>query len=337
MLQFIQVNCQIFRKAGLKDHLMFDILGASKDFLTNCYNREGLDSFLGQMEMNYQIQKAPFSVFIIDVDHFKFFNDKYGHLCGDEVLKYFSSSIRLDLEEETNYAFRFGGDEFLVVFPNKTAKEVHILAERLRRNIKARPCLYKGQIIRMGFSGGIACYPEDTDKVQELLEKADRALYAVKKKGRGRVLTYSGMKREAMIQRTVWAILILGLAAWVLIVKDDAQSYLKKLVSDTKITLSSYRQTIEEKLSTFSQYKPESVAPSFQPIIKPLASTPTPTPVAPVVTVDVIYLKNGGVLRGEILSEEGDIVHMETKLSTGTGSVKLAKSEILNIERDVAA
>src|SRR3989338_2726809 len=110
-------------------------LGLRKDTLTNCYATEGFNPFLVQMEAEYVATRVPFSILIMDVDHFKAFNDKHGHLNGDEVLKYFSSALRLDLEDEVNVPFRYGGDEFVVVFPNKSANEAFSLAQRLRKNM----------------------------------------------------------------------------------------------------------------------------------------------------------------------------------------------------------
>ena len=123
--------------------------GIVKDFLTNCYSREALLPFLRKMEEEYTINKTPFSVLIMDVDSFKSFNDSYGHLTGDEVLKYFSSSMRLDLEDEENFAFRFGGDEFIMVFPRKTPLEALRLGTRLKKNMRTRSCLIKGKQIRV--------------------------------------------------------------------------------------------------------------------------------------------------------------------------------------------
>ena len=147
-----------------------------KDFLTNCYAREGLIPYLKKMEEEYLTNKRPFSVLIMDVDHFKSFNDKYGHLYGDEVLKYFSSSMRLDLEDEENAAFRFGGDEFVTVFPNKAPGDAYRLASRLRKNIRTRSCLIKGRQISITFSGGISGYPTDANTIEDILDKADKAL-----------------------------------------------------------------------------------------------------------------------------------------------------------------
>src|SRR3989338_1580528 len=118
------------------------------------------------MEEEFLTNKKPFSVLILDVDHFKSFNDKYGHLYGDEVLKYFSSSLRLDLEDEENVPFRFGGDEFIMVFPNKTPNDAYHLAIRLRKNIRTRSCLIKGKQVSVTFSGGVASYPADANKIE---------------------------------------------------------------------------------------------------------------------------------------------------------------------------
>ena len=183
---------------------------AGRDFLTNCYMREGLFPFLKKMEERFVAERKPFSLLVMDVDHFKMFNDKYGHLSGDEVLKYFSSSLRLDLEDEENVPFRFGGDEFIVVFPGKTAAESYKLASRLQKNIKSRSCLIKGRQLKITFSGGLASYPHDAKTPEDLLDKADKALYYSKNHGRGRTTKYGEMQAMQLLRALLVVVVLIG-------------------------------------------------------------------------------------------------------------------------------
>lgn len=312
---------------------MEELYEARKDFLTNCYTRDSLNPFLSRMESNYNLHKAPFSVFILDVDRFKSLNDKYGHLCGDEVLKYFSSSIRLDLEEEVNAPFRFGGDEFIVVFPGKAAREAHRLAQRLRKNIKARPCLYKGRGIQMGFSGGIASFPQDAKNSQELLEKADQALYASKNKGRGRVTTYGQMKDELLIKKVVLAFAVLAGLAMFFITRNYPDSVPKMLIAVTQKTFASFVPRPSGRMVRgIAETPPPAPAPIPPPAPTPLSVEPPPSRSAG----DIVYFKTGGVLKGTVVSEDDEAVRIQPNLTAGKASLKIKKSDILKIERDAA-
>ena len=159
---------------------------------------------------------------IIDLDFFKDANDKFGHSFGDETLMYFSSSIRLGMEYDyiktmvPKFVFRYGGDEFIMVFPGKNSSEAYVLAERILLNIKKRPFLFRGNRFKMSFSGGISTYPEDSKNIEEIIEMADKAMYVSKKRGKGTVTEYSKieatkkkLKEEKFIKYGVTIILIL--------------------------------------------------------------------------------------------------------------------------------
>lgn len=201
---------------------MEDIAKWEKDFLTNCYTRNNLYQFLDTLKMESNMHKKPFSIMLVDLDHFKSMNDKHGHLFGDEALKYFSSSIRLSLE--TNHlntfmqrcVFRFGGDEFLVVFPGENSHDAYISAHKILSNIKKRHFLFKGCQFKMSFSGGIATYPYDGESVDELLKSADKALYLSKGRGKGIITQHCKIKIEQfkrVVNILIAAILLLSIIA----------------------------------------------------------------------------------------------------------------------------
>jgi len=301
-------------------------INATKDFLTNCYTREAFIPFLKKMEEEFLTNKKPFSLLMMDVDHFKSFNDKYGHMYGDEVLKYFSSSLRLDLEDEENVPFRFGGDEFVMVFPNKTANEAHHLATRLRRNIRTRSCLIKGRQISVTFSGGIAGYPENSNNVEDTIEKADKALYYSKNHGRGRIMKFSDLARKEFLQMS----LIVGVLAMVgsvlyanrqelsVHVGDWSSEISTMLVRPKDIDLPTRTKAAEPERA------PESVAPAGEVAVVVEPETPA---------ISEIELDSGRVVRGVIKHEDDEVVEVEVGLQEGTGILQIKKSQVVRIRR----
>ena len=299
----------------------------SKDFLTNCYTREGILPYLKKMEEEYLANKCPFSVLIMDVDHFKSFNDKYGHLYGDEVLKYFSSSMRLDLEDEENAAFRFGGDEFVTVFPNKNPGDAYRLASRLRKNIRTRSCLIKGRQISITFSGGISGYPTDANTIDDVLDKADKALYYSKNHGRGRITKFSDLGNKEALQIAGLVLALMVVAALLFHYRDPLSARFNK--------------------ATTSMAGIELPQPSQPPPVTDTVPVTTETPAVPVSenpgSTDVpeeptepetskLYLETGRVVEGVIKSEDEDWVRVEVGLQEGKGLLLVKKSQLIRIE-----
>ena len=133
--------------------------------------------------------KRPLSLIMTDVDHFKKFNDTYGHQVGDIVLihtaRLFKSTMRdLDLP------CRYGGEEFIVILPETGTEEAKTVAERLRQTVESY--VYPGDKdpLKVKISLGVATYPEHGKKSEELIKSADTAMYASKEAGRNRVTVY---------------------------------------------------------------------------------------------------------------------------------------------------
>ena len=164
---------------------------APKDSLTGFYLRQSLEPFLHKLITDFPVTHKPFSIALIDIDHFKHYNDTLGHLFGDEVLKYTTSTFRLSFQDAACVLFRYGGDEFIVVFPEKTPKDAYGFLRRCQHHLKYRPCLCQNRFYRIAISSGIAGFPEDEKSVSELLKKADEAMYFSKKTGRNRTSIYS--------------------------------------------------------------------------------------------------------------------------------------------------
>ena len=127
------------------------------------------------------------SLMIMDIDWFKQINDNYGHQIGDWALQEVSRVIRTSLRQ-TDVPCRFGGDEMVLMFPRTTSDEAKIIARRLKERINniILPTRYTdGKEVRLSISQGIASFPLDASNAEQLLEKADQALYVVKQNGRG--------------------------------------------------------------------------------------------------------------------------------------------------------
>ena len=155
-----------------------------RDGLTGFFVREELVLFLARLMAGAGEGEKGFSIALIDIDHFKKFNDKHGHLFGDEILKYATSTLRLTFYEGQCSFFRYGGDEFIAVFPGKDPKEAQGLIRQCHTNLFRRPCLSGNKLYRVMISCGIAGFPSDAKTPEELIQKADEAMYFSKRNGR---------------------------------------------------------------------------------------------------------------------------------------------------------
>jgi len=275
---------------------MMALDGSKKDFLTNCYIKEDLQPFIKSVWMESQASKVPFSILLIDVDHFKSFNDKYGHLDGDDVLKYFSSTLRLSLGEQESVPFRFGGDEFVIIFPGKTSAETYPFAVNLAKNIKSRHFLLKGRQFKMSFSGGIASYPKDGQTVEDILDRADKAMYCSKRNGHGNTTQYSRRWLKSLRSLSVFAFIIAVGIAFVL-----SQKYGYKI--------------------------------RFQGAARRINAIQIMIPRKEEKELDTVYLSSGGVLKGTVIKETAEDVELSLRLDRGQGVMMLKKSDIKRIER----
>jgi two-component system cell cycle response regulator len=164
---------------------------AQRDQLTSLYNRAFMSEVLPQQfEMSVQLSQ-PLSVIFVDIDNFKAINDTHGHHGGDAVLVAVAKVLQ-SATRNCDTVIRFGGDEFVVLLANSSEQIGALVAERIRSLVEARPAdLGDGRKIATTVSLGCATM---TSKVRfasskELLEAADRCLYAAKSGGRNRVIT----------------------------------------------------------------------------------------------------------------------------------------------------
>lgn len=159
---------------------------ALRDGLTGLLNRRYWESCLEREFARHQRYDNPVSLVIFDIDHFKRVNDTYGHQTGDEVIRA-TARITSQLVRETDFAGRYGGEEFVVLLPGTTLDGAAQFAERLRSTIERQQLDYQGSPLTFTISLGVATLADDMAGYQALLERADKALYQSKEGGRNQV------------------------------------------------------------------------------------------------------------------------------------------------------
>jgi diguanylate cyclase (GGDEF)-like protein/PAS domain S-box-containing protein len=159
-----------------------------RDVLTGLYNRRYLEETLEREMRRAARSHQSLGILMIDLDHFKSFNDSYGHDAGDAVLRQTGASLKKGVRAE-DFVCRFGGEEFVVVMPTADLKSSCTRAERLRVNMKELTVLHQGKAMGMvTISVGVACFPEHGLSPKELMAAADSALYQAKRAGRDQVV-----------------------------------------------------------------------------------------------------------------------------------------------------
>ena len=160
---------------------------AIHDDLTALYTRSYFIDRLRDETRRVQRLDQHLSLMMIDIDFFKQYNDKFGHILGDLVLKRMGILLKDALGEFNPLLCRFGGEEFLVMLSGIDKKKSLIIAEELRQRIQKEKIMLRRQDTHITVSIGVASLPLDTKDEDELVQKVDRAMYAAKEKGRNRV------------------------------------------------------------------------------------------------------------------------------------------------------
>ncbi|MCU0104931.1 GGDEF domain-containing protein [Acholeplasma vituli] len=161
---------------------------AATDYLTGVNNRISFDAYMKAKKTSFHKTKRPFGILMIDVDHFKMINDKYGHECGDSVLVGVSKLLK---EERGNqdYVARYGGEEFVYmtdIFQTHTLSEI---AENLRKRVESHVFMYQNKAIKATISiGGVFISRDSKASDENWLSSADQCLYQAKSEGRNRVI-----------------------------------------------------------------------------------------------------------------------------------------------------
>ena len=160
---------------------------AFRDSLTGLYNRRYVFNIFRTELKKYQRYSDPFSVMLIDADHFKQINDQYGHRAGDAALRGIADACNKSIRD-TDVVGRFGGEEFIILLPHTRATDAAIVAERIRHTMLQSDLYWQGQRLDVKLSLGVAEAGLHADGFDELITAADRALYAAKKGGRNQTV-----------------------------------------------------------------------------------------------------------------------------------------------------
>ena len=187
-----RANTQIRRSrftTRLRNNVQQSMELAVTDALTGLYNRRHMDTQVAALVDSAANRGTPLSVLAVDVDHFKSVNDSHGHDAGDRVLQELAARIRKNTRS-LDLAFRTGGEEFVIVLPSTDRAVALKVAERLRRSVSAKPFNAGARAgpLPITISVGIASLESPNDTLEELLKRADLALYRAKREGRNRVI-----------------------------------------------------------------------------------------------------------------------------------------------------
>jgi diguanylate cyclase (GGDEF)-like protein len=156
---------------------------STTDSLTGLSNHRSLMQRLNDEEARFARDRRIFSVLVGDVDHFKQYNDAFGHPAGDEVLKAIADIMR-ESTRKVDCCARYGGEEYVIILPDTAPAEALEVAEHIRARVAAKK--FSGRKITLSI--GVAAFPEDADDAEAIIAVADEALYQAKREGRDRTV-----------------------------------------------------------------------------------------------------------------------------------------------------
>ena len=165
------------------------------DSLTHIFNRRYFVERLEEEIRRSRKFNHSFTFAMVDVDHFKDINDKFGHLVGDAILREVVQAIKENIRQ-IDFMGRFGGEELSLVFTETEGAEAREAAERIRRAIGSRVFQVYDEQLMITVSIGLSLFPGDSAESTALIEKADKALYQAKEQGRNRVCVYGSSQRS---------------------------------------------------------------------------------------------------------------------------------------------
>jgi len=157
------------------------------DDVTGLYNQRRLNLDLNTHIQLHEEAGERFSLLFVDIDHFKNVNDGYGHIVGTKLLKELGKTLKAVLRA-SDLVYRYGGDEFIVLLPNTDGEVARPIGERILKAIKAQEFpLPNGRNFRISVSIGVAVFPEDARRAEDIISIADKMMYHAKASGRGKV------------------------------------------------------------------------------------------------------------------------------------------------------
>lgn len=180
VVAFVQGYIVVMRLVNRLQHL------SQHDSLTGLLNRRAIEQCLAREAHRLQRFNEPFSVLLVDIDHFKRINDLLGHAAGDEVLRQVAQALAEQAREVDRVA-RYGGEEFCVLLPHTENEGALQAAERLRAAVHQREITWHGDKLGVTISTGVACATSPDEAMDALLRRTDDALYRAKAQGRNRV------------------------------------------------------------------------------------------------------------------------------------------------------
>ena len=172
---------------------------AHTDDVTGLYNQRRLYHDIDRNIDSARANGGYFSLIFLDIDKFKDVNDEYGHIIGSKLLMQVAGVIRKVIRE-TDYIYRYGGDEFVIIIPSVRADSAVKIGERLLREVSSKEFIAgSDQVFKLGVSIGIAEYPTDAQRREDILAMADKMMYQAKKSGRGQICLIRHQEREKLL------------------------------------------------------------------------------------------------------------------------------------------
>lgn len=187
-------NFQVFCNQisiGLQKSLLYEKVQklSITDGLTKLYSHRYFKQRLEEELILANRYSSHLSLLILDIDHFKHYNDNYGHVAGDHVLMEVAKILR-EQSDMTHLVARYGGEEMVVVAPETTKEQAMELAEKIRKTVESYAFAVGKETTNVTVSIGVATFPQDSQASLDLIGKADKALYAAKSRGRNRIVAY---------------------------------------------------------------------------------------------------------------------------------------------------
>ena len=181
--------------SGLKRVLLYQKVQelSITDGLTQIFNRRYfIERFNEEIKRSKKF-RLKFSFLMLDIDHFKNYNDRYGHLTGDAILLEVTRAVKENIRQ-IDFMGRYGGEEFSLILAETNKEQARFAAERIRQAIESRQITVYDENLKVTVSIGLVTFPDYAGNTQELIDRADEALYLAKQAGRNRICAYQAHK-----------------------------------------------------------------------------------------------------------------------------------------------